>query len=537
MTLDKKYYIHTGKDGSLGETDLDTTQQDIDALVGGLSPGSRVAIIIHGGLVSKNKALETAEKLLPLYLEANVHPIFLVWETGPLETLHNLLKNVWKEGLFRSLVQKLLRHAAAKIGGELLLGAKDARGLPVLPNDIETITEYQKLRLGKEPFEHIKPGAYLPTSVEVGGRGAAGAALPRPALSLPVPAELDRLEDDLRTDRLFITEAEACARWLQDREENRTKAAQPEGPAKETLADPKVFFDPSGPGGEVVARAFFSPLKAIKHAVKVFVRVVSRYRSGRDHGLYSTVVEEVLREFYFTKVGAAIWGTMKRQASEAFASPQRGGCYLVDRLGAALLANKQLEVSLIAHSAGAVYACHLMNYVHKSRGNNVPKDFTFQNVVLLAPACDFRLFGGVLGLNPLPWQNFCLFALQESLESGYWEVPFIYPRSLLYLVSGAFEKEVDGATGAFDLPLVGMQRFHSFDKTYTDDEFQLLRKFLAAGKGPRAVWSVFTEEAGLAIDTRTHGEFFRYENGEPTQAMRTVVQLLMGGTSPGPRNS
>src|SRR5262249_51901827 len=150
------------------------------------------------------------------------------------------------------------------------------------------------------------------------------------------------------------------------------------------------------------------------------------------------------------------------------------------------------------------------------RGHKMPADFAFKNVVFLAPACDFRQFGSLLDQKPALWERFYMFALQDVLESGYWEIPVLYPRSLLYLVSGAFEKELDEEKGAFDLPLLGMQRYHSLTGTYVEPEIRQLREYLKPGAGNRAIWSL-ADEVGFEIDSRKHGDFFRYANGQPTQ--------------------
>src|SRR5258708_3226451 len=103
MPLDRKYYIHTGKDGSLEASGLDYDFTDVDMLVAGLATTPRVALTIHGGLVPPDHALVMAEKLLPLYQQTGIHPVFFIWESGLLTSLQNLLKEVWTEGLFQSL--------------------------------------------------------------------------------------------------------------------------------------------------------------------------------------------------------------------------------------------------------------------------------------------------------------------------------------------------------------------------------------------------------------------------------------------------
>lgn len=117
MALDKKYYVHTTDDGALG----DTTPADINALVASLASAKRVAVVLHGGLVSKSAALATAEGLVQPLIESEVHPIFVIWETGFLETLRDLLQKVWDEDLFKDLVKKLLQHMAATVADEYLL--------------------------------------------------------------------------------------------------------------------------------------------------------------------------------------------------------------------------------------------------------------------------------------------------------------------------------------------------------------------------------------------------------------------------------
>jgi hypothetical protein len=513
MVLDKKYYIHTGKDGSLEAADLDTSSADVDALLAGLANVPKVALNIHGGLIDKERALATAQQLAPFYLEAGIYPIFLVWETGLLKTLENLLQDVWNEGLFKSLVQKVLRHAASKLAGSVLVGARDARGLPALPDEVEVTREYQKLRKNTEPF---------------------AAVVPKPGLTPLSKTEIERFEEDLNLDPTFPKEAEAAARWLDQQAQPQGAVARlPGGPAHKTLADPDKFFETTPPGtkGE---RGLFSAAKAIKHAVEVLIRVVRRYVEGRDHGLYATVVEEVLRQFYFTNVGAAVWGTMKRQASATFEgagqAPVRGGWYLTQRLGALLKSGASPEISVVAHSAGAIYACHMLRHIQAARGSILPAGFAFKHLLLMAPACDFGLFQSVANLQPPLFEHFRMFALKDTLESGYWEVPVIYPRSLLYLVSGAFEIEADGSTGAYDLPLLGMERYLTGATIYGQPEIVGARQFLGAAGPSRQVWAISDGGDGLAADSHKHGEFWLDRDEKPSQAMRSAVYLLQHGS-------
>ena len=58
------------------------------------------------------------------------------------------------------------------------------------------------------------------------------------------------------------------------------------------------------------------------------------------------------------------------------------------------------------------------------------------------PPCWFSLprtarWNRVAGHRQSPlFDNFRMFSLSDEMEAGYWEIPAVYPRSLLYLVSG-----------------------------------------------------------------------------------------------------
>ena len=147
----------------------------------------------------------------------------------------------------------------------------------------------------------------------------------------------------------------------------------------------------------------------------------------------------------------------------------------------------------------------------------------------MAPACDFALFASVLAPAAF-FDNVRVFALREALESGYWEVPAIYPRSLLYLVSGAFEVEAGPKQlGAYDLPLLGMERYYTSPKIYSQADVDRVRRFFAENPQRRQVWSVDPRADGLGCDTRKHGEFFLDADWKPTRAMNSLLYILTKG--------
>ena len=495
---DKRYYIQTGYDGAL---DGDTSAADVRALVDSLAPDKPVALHLHGGLVGKSDALKAAAALLPAYQAAGVHPIFIVWQTGFLETLTNRLRQVWDEGVFETLVKRLLPHVVGMLQPP---GALKARGTTAArPDDEKVADEYDRREKDEEPFKEVKA--------------------PPPEQVAPVSEqERQDFQAELEHDPDFTRHANAAvAAWSRG------------DPEAAGLLSPRILGEPGVDASEARPRGILTIASLVVHAGAVLVRIISRFRKGRDHGVYATVVEEVLREFYITSIGAELWGRMKRQAERSFRSDgvgsPPGGRLLLEELARRFPAGGP-PLSIIAHSAGAIYACRLLRHIRDQRAGNTPVgDLRFKNLLLMAPACDFALFASVLGAAS-SFENVRLFALREALESGYWEVPAIYPRSLLYLVSGAFEVEAGlEQTGAFDLPLVGMERYYTLPKVYPQEEVDRVRRFFAENMERRQVWSVDPRIDGLGCDAKRHGEFFLDADWKPTAAMNSVLFVLSKG--------
>jgi hypothetical protein len=266
-------------------------------------------------------------------------------------------------------------------------------------------------------------------------------------------------------------------------------------------------------------------------AARVLGRVIDRFRQGRAHGLYPTVVEEILREFYLANAGLAIWGAMKRETYDTFqdAAPgrERGGQYVVARLAELIQAGHRPEITLVGHSTGAVFIGNLLDYVQRQRAAGaLPADFTFKRIIFLAPACTFRDFkryveppyfaqpGGL-------YESIRVFAMTNDQESHDALVPFVYTRSLLYFVSGLLEPGADGRS-APDVPVVGMERYYTDAATYRDEDVLAVRKFVTE-VGGRSVWSPASGGPGLASDSKHHGDF---DDDLPTRD--SLVHIIKG---------
>ena len=108
--------------------------------------------------------------------------------------------------------------------------------------------------------------------------------------------------------------------------------------------------------------------KVAKAVTLVVIRVVRRFRTGRAHGGYVTVVEESLRELYVDKIGRTLWwDRMKTDTADAFKDgPEYGGTAFLTELEAQLKGRAaHPKITLVGHSTGAIYICNFLKAAAK----------------------------------------------------------------------------------------------------------------------------------------------------------------------------
>jgi hypothetical protein len=110
--------------------------------------------------------------------------------------------------------------------------------------------------------------------------------------------------------------------------------------------------------------------------------------------------------------------------------------------------------------------------------------------------------------------GFRMFGLKDELERGYWEVPLLYPASLLYMVSGLFEET------EVDMPIVGMQRYFAGVKPYDKPDLRQVAEWI----GARSVWSRSEGAIGLNSGAERHGGF-----DEDVAARESLKHILQHG--------
>src|SRR5205814_1131138 len=112
----------------------------------------------------------------------------------------------------------------------------------------------------------------------------------------------------------------------------------------------------------------------------------------------------------------------------------------------------------------------------------------FEHVVFLAPACTFDDFASVAARHAEMWETFRLFAMTDDAERADALVPAIYPRSLLYLVSGVLESNAAE-------PLVGLERCFAAPGAVPD---------YVLGRQGQAVWSPADGPPGCSSGALSH---------------------------------
>ncbi len=427
---------------------------------------AQLTLVFHGGLVTEAQGMETARRLYPDLAEnGQTWPLFVVWESGLLETLQgSLVDVVTGSPLFTQLLRKLLKHAARKlpawatVGGafeSLPAGATDGA-----PAALRAQLEAERLP-GDDPaaLEMLEP----PPDAEI---------------DAVTDAEVRALEADLAGDKAAVAALDAILNAAQATPPPQFDAENAPGsraPAQSTgflsaslLEELRVVKASQPPAG--VEAEFFTAAAVWAFAGQVLRNVINRYRTKTHHGLTATTLEEIYRAVYADSVGGFIWESMQENAQAAWlplppgavGEGAPGGTLLLTLLQEDIARNGPLEINLIAHSAGALHACHFVENAAalagsgagNGAGSGAGSGLHIRTLLLLTPACTCAFFARTVLPHADAIETLRVINLEDSLERAdpvvRW-LPLAYPRSLLYLISGLLEEKP--AT-----PLLGLAR-------------------------------------------------------------------------------
>jgi hypothetical protein len=497
MPYDPKLNVVHSANGRLARTGstATTTRDDIRVIIAAALAPTKPELVIHfhGGLVDQAAGYGIAQHLWPSYTNANRYGLFFVWEAGLFESIKNNLTDIGNDKLFRQLVKKAARWVLTQL--PVGTGLKGSGGA-VTPQTLES--EFDDYFAGRRPS--------LPSALQATGGGpptlkSANEPKDEPLLAMDIEAEL-------QADFQFWNELEYI-----DKDITSTKMRAPDPKSSgvgETVTD-RSEIDPTQvreifdvtPGGKGV----FTLVKVALFLAKVVRAVIRRFRAGHAHGVYTTIVEEILAAAYIDKIGGVVWNQMKKDTGDSFGnSPDCAGAAVLTEIHAQqAAANKKFErIVLIGHSTGAVY---IANWLDASA--QLLPDAKF-DVVLLAPAVTYRRLAETVRQHRDRIKNIRRFGMHDEVESGDVMVPIVYPRSLLYFVSGLLEfSEQDPPERVADTPLVGMERFSANVGNYAGEaaDIALVEDLLRTPKG--SVWSLTdpTSIKGMRSQSRKHGDF------------------------------
>lgn len=472
--MDKLHYINVGPAGTFQRTGLVHSQPtDVDDIIAHIEQQQldRVGIYLHGGLVGEAAGMAHAERLRDVFAGANVHGVSLVWETGWWETIQNNLTDVFSTELFQRLVKKVIEKVVGHFTG---LGARGPGGA-----DVEADALLRDPDIDRVFADQTRARAEQLSAKNLDNW--------RDELEAELEAEID---DDDEFQKLYVDPVQ------------RTNLF--DDPTQPAHADPQAPRE----------RAVLSWFMVAAKIASIAWRVGKRFWNGRDHGLHASAVEEVFREFYLSDLIKTLeWDNMKQAAREMWlpndgltGTAQHAGTYLLEQLLALKERRPSLTVDLVAHSAGAIVACELFAMLRK----RYPGRLTIRNVIFLAPASTSLLFHANMLHSEPQFEEFYMFTMPDELErrdavlrSAHSALALVYPGSLLYVVSGVLEEEIDA-------PLLGMVRFGTGAAPFDSQKLQKIREYLATtGKQRLTLSSASGQPAAgqLASRAASHGAF------------------------------
>ncbi|MFD2033720.1 hypothetical protein ACFSKL_02905 [Belliella marina] len=463
---DRKYIIHVGPNGTFKPRGKHhSTQIEVDKVFEDYESRKlkNLTLYFHGGLVNEKSGIKTAENIHANLNSANHGVLCLVWETGLFETLRDNIQTVSKTRLFKKLIKILTKNLTKKLG----ISLSDSRGSG------KSLSEemLEKELTSETPFEDFEVFDFGTNS-----RGADA--------EFKIPQTPEELELELR----FEVESDYEIPGLL--QENQIALEEDKN-----------------------SRGFISTAILVRYLAKIAFRVIKRFVARRDHGFYPTIIEELMREIYLAEIGSSIWNSMKIKSDQMWypneglhGTDQHVGRYVLEKLVKLKNAQPDLSINLVGHSAGSIVTCNLL----KTSTQSFP-DLKFKSIVFLAPACRVELFHSEIVQKPNFFSKLLIYTMYDSIEKKDLLLPYVYTRSLLYLISGVLENEGNDS----DALVLGMERHISGIRPYdTIAEAVATNRFLYGQSNRRLVYSITGEHEleGQRSSSTTHGGFDEDEN-------------------------
>jgi hypothetical protein len=180
--------------------------------------------------------------------------------------------------------------------------------------------------------------------------------------------------------------------------------------------------------------------------------------------------------------GKAAWDEMKENARLATESSEGGARFALQCLAALLKQDPGIKVHIVGHSAGSIFHAPLIRLLTgqgniKFENGEVQPGYgvPVESCTLWAPACTTEIFRDMYApaIESGRIKRCAIFALGDEAERDD-NCGNIYHKSLLYLVSNAFEATARIPLFRDGVPILGMEKFANSDRKIA----QLIKKGL-----------------------------------------------------------
>jgi hypothetical protein len=167
--------------------------------------------------------------------------------------------------------------------------------------------------------------------------------------------------------------------------------------------------------------------------------------------------------------GKAAWDEMRENAMLATTTSGGGARLVAEYLAKLLEEEPDIEIHLIGHSAGSIFHAPLIQLLTGAPGKKFAEGpmagkaglgLTIKTCTLWAPACTINLFkqAYVPAIKDELIEEFAIFTMTDQAEQDD-NCAHIYNKSLLYLVSDAFEEKERIPLFRDGWPILGMEKF------------------------------------------------------------------------------
>lgn len=252
-------------------------------------------------------------------------------------------------------------------------------------------------------------------------------------------------------------------------------------------------------------------------------------RSVKPEGIISAAkdflwdrLDDTLEPLARVATGKSEWDKMKANGMAASENAQGGARITAQGIQALLTADPAFEIHLVGHSAGSIFLAPFIQIL--TQEFHLP----ITSCTLFAPACTTKVFEQfyVPAVNSGQLKQLSLFTLDDNTERAD-NCAEIYHKSLLYLVSDAFEDQIriplihpDGE------PLLGMEKFITKTTVNNGNGQQVTIQRWLTGKNFDWIKSPNNEPEGSknAAQARHHGDF-----STDRYALKAALARITGG--------